>query len=118
MSCVQQLGQKESIMWPTHGYGCTVTATAVIATICNRFAFGKGRDFTPDCECIPGTLNRRQVNIVEDFLSLETSTWAGYSCKKSGRLCSTDQAVVWFKCVAGAAHGTNAPQYRHRCAGL
>ena len=95
-----------------------VTATAIIATIGNGAAFRKGPGF---CRLVGsgsrGTLDRRQANTVEDSSAWKPVPAQALRARSQSCYAAPDQAVVWFKCVAGAAHGTNAPEHRHRCAG-
>jgi transposase len=67
-----------------------VTATAIIAAIGNGAAFRKGGDFAAWLGVVPEEHSTGGKQTLWKFLSVETSTCAGCSCKEPEPLCSTE----------------------------
>ena len=67
-----------------------VTATAIIAAIGNGAAFRKGGDFAAWLGVFPRNTRPEASKRCGRFLSVETSTCAGCSCKEPEPLCSTE----------------------------
>ena len=94
-----------------------VTATAIIATIGNGAAFRKGRDFAAWLGVVPEEHSTGGKQTLWKIPQRGNQYLRRLFVQGARAVMQHRTGDVWFKCVAGAAHSTNAPEHRHRCAG-
>ena len=94
-----------------------VTATAIIATIGSGAAFRKGRDFAAWLGVVPEEHSTGGKQTLWKIPKRGNQYLRRLFVQGARAVMQTEQAVLRFKCLASAAHGTNASKHRHRCAG-